>query len=360
MANLLGHLRGELEGGRPVELVLLDDVPICQDLPQGIPVHRLDGRGNTLRSLRMLTRHWRDLAHRPATCVSYLTRANSLNAWLGRRFGHRVIISERVQTTSHIAASRLAPFKRHVIRTTYPPRADTVVAVSHGIADDLVENFRVARDRITVIGNPIDVDDLRAKAEAAPAIPLPDRFLLAVGRLVPTKGGFALLLEAYAQLTDPPPLVILGQGGPERETLQAQARRLGVSDRVTLAGYVDNPPYPIMRRAHALIAASRAEGFPPNTLIEAMAVGCPVVATDCPPTGPSEVLQTQARNGPPWDEDAHGILVPMEDVQALSLAMRDICDDGRRNHFSERAEKRAEKYGIETVKDAYLGGLLCP
>ena len=348
MANLLRHLRGALEG-RPVELVLLDDVPIAQDLPKNIPVHRLDGRGNTLRSLRMLTRHWRDLDHRPATCVSYLTRANSLNAWLGRRFGHRVIISERVQTTSHTAASRLALLKRHVIRTTYP-RADRVIAVSHGIADDLARNYRVSRDRISVIGNPIDAADLRVRAEDDPTIPLPARFLLAVGRLVPNK-GFALLLDAYARLNDPPPLVILGQG-PERDRLQAQARRLGIADRVTLAGYADNP-YPIMRRAHALIAASRAEGFP-NTLIEAMCLGCPVVATDCP-TGPAEVLGTEARTAPPWDDKAHGILVPMEDTRALSAAMRDICDEARRNHFSERAEKRAEKYGIETVTDAYLG-----
>ena len=348
MANLLRHLGPHLDKV-PVELVLLDDVPIAQKLPSQIPVHRLDGRGDTLRSLRMLTRHWRDPAHRPATCVSYLTRANSLNAWLGRRFGHRAIISERVQTTSHIATSRLAMLKRQVIRATYP-RADTVIAVSHGIAADLARNYRVSPGRITVIGNPIDARDLEAKAEQAPAIPLPDRFLLAVGRLVPNK-GFDLLLEAYGQLSAPLPLVILGQG-PEQDRLQARAQRLGVADRVTLAGYVDNP-YPIMRRAHALVAASRAEGFP-NTLIEAMCLACPVVATDCP-TGPAEVLEATARTAPPWDEQAHGILVPMEDAAALSRALQDISDPARRALFSNRAKKRAEKYGIDTVTDAYLG-----
>jgi N-acetylgalactosamine-N,N'-diacetylbacillosaminyl-diphospho-undecaprenol 4-alpha-N-acetylgalactosaminyltransferase len=348
MANLLRHLGPHLDRF-PVELVLLDDLPIAQNLPSWIPVHRLDGRGDMLRSLRLLARHWRNPAHRPATCVSYLTRANSLNAWLGRRFGHRAIISERVQTTSHIAASRLAPIKRRVIRATYP-RAETVIAVSHGIATDLARNYGVQPERITVIGNPIDARDLREKARQAPSIPLPDTFLLAVGRLVPNK-GFDLLLEAYARLPSAPPLIILGQG-PERARLAMQARRLGLADRVTLAGYVDNP-YPIMRRAHALVATSRAEGFP-NTLIEAMCLACPVVATDCP-TGPAEVLEALARQAPPWDEDAHGLLVPMEDVGALAAAMRDICEPARRGLFSTKAEKRAEKYGIDTVTDAYLG-----
>jgi len=353
MANLLGHLKPHLMPYQ-IELVLLDDLPIMQDLPDNVTVHVLDGRDSLRRSFRELSRHWQTPAHRPDTCVSFLARSNCLNVWLAARFGHRAIISERVQTSSHIAALRMAPLLRVVTRLTYP-RADRIIAVSAGVADDLCRNFGADRNKITVVGNPIDAAHLGRMAEASPSIPLPDDFLLGVGRLVSNK-NFSQLLDAYAGVAGAPPLVILGQG-PEDAALRARAARLGIADRVHFAGYVDNP-YPVMRRARALISASRAEGFP-NTLIEAMNLGCPVVATDCP-SGPAEVLMSQAATHPPWPASAHGLLVPMEDTDAMAAAIATLCDDAARADYAIRARKRAGDFDIGAAVEIYLNLLLQP
>lgn len=347
MANLLHHILPHLSDCR-VELVLLDDLPRVQSLPEALVVRQLDGGGKLWRSYGQLSRHWSDPDHRPDICVSFLARANCLNVWLSRRYGHRAIISERIQTSSHIAASRAAPILAAITRFTYP-RADRVIAVSEGVADDLATRFAVPRGRMSVIGNAIDGAALRRRAAEPPAIDLPPDFLLGVGRLVANK-NFALLLAAYAEVPGAPPLVLLGQG-PEEPSLRAQAEALGIAGRVHFAGYVDNP-YPIMQRARALVSASRAEGFP-NTLIEAMSLGCPVVATDCP-SGPAEVLAAQAATRPPWPDGAHGILIPMEDRAAMAAAIATMCDDSARADYAARAEKRASEYGVDTVVEGYL------
>ncbi|WP_168193206.1 glycosyltransferase [Rhodophyticola sp. CCM32] len=347
MANLLGHLQPHLAGYQ-VDLLLLDDLPRKQTLPGGLAVHTLDGRGKMLRSYAELARHWKHPDHRPDICVSFLARANVLNVWLARRFGHRAIISERVQTSSHIAASRAAPLLAAITRVSYP-RADHVIAVSPGVADDLATRFAVPRARMSVIGNAIDGARLMKMADEAPAIDLPEDFLVGLGRLVPNK-NFALLLKAYAQVPQAPPLVILGQG-PEEEALRRQAGQLGLGDRVQFAGFLENP-YPVVQRARALISASRAEGFP-NTLIEAMSLGCPVIATDCP-SGPADVLASAPVTRPPWPDTAHGILIPMEDDLAMAAAIELICDDTARADYAERAAKRAAFYGVSTVVEAYL------
>jgi len=353
MSNLLRYLEPHLSSCN-VELLLLDDLPIVQNLPEGIHVERLDGRGSLRRSYSELSRHWQRFNKKPDVCISFLTRSNCLNIWLKRKFGHRAIISERVHTSSHLGASRFAPLYKKITRATYP-HADHIVAVSAGVADDLALNFGVARDKTSVIGNPIDGDRLAHLAEAQPSIPLPTDYFLGVGRLVPNK-NFALLLKAYAQVQNAPDLVILGQGGEESQ-LKAQAQMLGIEERVHFAGYVDNP-YPIMNKARALISTSRAEGFP-NTLIEAMSLGCPVVATDCP-SGPAEVLNTSAHKRGPWPSSACGMLIPMEDADALAAAMTLFCDNEIRDDYSSRAKERARDFGTNSIIESYLQILLRP
>lgn len=347
MANLLEHLLPRLHG-HAVELILLDDLPTVQTLPKDLTIRTLDGRGKLGRSLIELARHWRITANRPDVCISYLARANVLNALLARWFGHRALISERVNTSSHIAGSRAAPILRWITRLSYP-RAAGVIAVSEGVATDLSRNFGVARDRVTVIGNAIDAARLRTLAAQPAPFELPEDFILGMGRLVPNK-NFALLLDAYADVPGAPPLVLLGEGA-EEANLRAQADRLGISDRVVFAGFVANP-YPVVAKARALVSASRAEGFP-NTLVEALALSCPVIATDCP-SGPAEILDATAQTSPPWSAHAHGLLVPMENRAAMAAAMSTLCNDAARHDYAARAAKRALIYGHDAVVGAYM------
>lgn len=353
LANLLRYLLPFMDG-QDVDLLLLDNLPMEQTIPDGLPVTSLDGDGKLLRSFLQVMRHWADPANRPDICVSFLARSNVVNVWLARRFGHRAIISERVHTSSHIAASRIAPALRLITRMTYP-RADHVIAVSMGVKQDLSTRYGVPSETISVIGNAIDAKRLNSLAEEPLPFPLPDDFLLGMGRLVPNK-NFALLLDAYAAATRAPPLVLLGQG-PEEHALRAQAIRLGIENRVHFCGFVENP-YPILARARALISSSRAEGFP-NTIIEAITLGCPVIATDCP-YGPADVLSGPVSSAPPWPKTAHGILIAMEDSNAMTAAIDTLCNDGARADFEARARRRAHAYGHEAVVKTYTNLILHP
>jgi glycosyltransferase involved in cell wall biosynthesis len=101
--------------------------------------------------------------------------------------------------------------------------------------------------------------------------------------------------------------MILGEG-EERSALETLIRNLGISDDVALPGFVDNP-YPYLRQSAVFVLSSAWEGLP-TVLIEALALGAPIVSTDCP-SGPAEIL----RNG------SYGSLVPVGDVEAMSDAI---------------------------------------
>lgn len=346
MANLLHHLEGRLPADR-VDLVLLDDLPVVQDLPAGVNVIKLDGRGSMLRSARVLAGYFRTA--RPDLCISYLARSNSLNVLFSAINRHRAVISERVQTTSHLSTSRAGALYRYITRRTYP-RAHCVIAVSEGVADDLINHFEVPREKTRVIGNPIDGAALSRAATEPPALALPRRFILAVGRMVVNK-NFEMLLEGYARAQPSAELVILGDG-PERATLEHLVNAFGLAGRVHMPGFVRNP-YPIMARAEALVSCSNAEGFP-NTLIEAMSLGTPVIATDCP-SGPAMVLRGTALAGAPIETNARdGLLIRMGESEELARALAILEDPRNRDDYAARARDRAAAFGVDAVVRNYL------
>lgn len=262
---------------------------------------------------------------------------------------HRAVISERVQTTSHLSTSRAGALYRYITRRTYP-RAHCVIAVSEGVADDLINHFEVPREKTRVIGNPIDGAALSRAATEPPALALPRRFILAVGRMVVNK-NFEMLLEGYARAQPSAELVILGDG-PERATLEHLVNAFGLAGRVHMPGFVRNP-YPIMARAEALVSCSNAEGFP-NTLIEAMSLGTPVIATDCP-SGPAMVLRGTALAGAPIETNARdGLLIRMGESEELARALAILEDPRNRNDYAARARDRAAAFGVDAVVRNYL------
>lgn len=193
-------------------------------------------------------------------------------------------------------------------------RANHIIAVSRSVAQSLVDGLGIAPERITVLPSPILPDDLTERQQADPGHPWlePEEsgppVIAGIGRFVRQK-GFDVLLEAFALASSQRPCRLLLFGdGPLREPLQARIRQLGLGDRVDLPG-ITTQPYAVLSRADLFVLPSRWEGMP-AVLIEALAAGCPVVATDCP-GGVAEVIA----------DGKLGSLVPVDDAPGLARAM---------------------------------------
>ncbi len=350
MAQLSATLVKSLKGVE-IRLALLDDQPRAYTVNPDIRVEQLDCRGSFWRSVLQTRRLI--AGYRPDVVLSFLTRANCA-AILSRRVAlFRCVISERINTSSHLGSGLSGSLRRRLVLGLYPG-ADVVIAVSEGVRQDVVRCFNVPANRVRVIHNPVDIDRLRIEGAKPPQLALPDDFFVNVGRLVPNKGG-RTLLHAFAQHRNKTrALVVLGEG-PEREALEQLARELGIFDRVHLPGYVGNP-HAIVRLASAYVSASRSEGFP-NALVEAMALGRAVVMTDCP-SGPAEILAdrdtglTRGFEPAPW-----GILTSVEDINALASAMDFLDDPANRRVFEDRARQRAQAFSSTAAVAAYVQAL---
>ncbi len=206
----------------------------------------------------------------------------------------------------------------------------------------------LARKRIRVAPSPVVPASLFTETLARPDHPWFERsdrhLILGAGELCWRK-DFETLLQAFARVRAERPcrLMILGRGGA-RDRLLTLAASLGVADDADLPGFVPNP-YAFMAHADLFAFTSRWEGLG-FLLIEALAVGTPVVATDCP-SGPAEILHA-GRYGP---------LVPVGDDASLAQAILATLDHPLP---SETLRETARPYAIEAATDAYLTVLGLP
>lgn len=330
-----------------IHLVLLDDLEIVQELPAGITLHTLDAAGSMLRSVYRLGKKLRELA--PDVVISFLTRANCAAILAGKMLGFPVLVSERVNTSSHFTG-RFGWINKLLVRLLYP-LATRVIAVSGGVKQDLVDNFRIPATRIDVIYNAYDLDRIRAKAAEPIADGCASPYICSVGRLVKNK-NFELLVRAYAAARPPQKLMILGQG-PEEARLRELAVTLGVADSVLFMGYKNNP-YPYVAGSDFFVSSSDAEGFP-NAIAEAMAVGRAVVATNCL-SGPAEILAAKVDLPTPTVTVCpHGILVPTGSVPELASAINTMALPAQRLHFEQASMARVKDFSLQNYLNAFAG-----
>lgn len=310
---LVNLLDGFVAVGIKVDLLLIKARgPHVARIPAAVNVIRLPSEHaymNTLAVARYLRRE------RPAALLAAKHRALLTAVWARSLAGADTRIVGRLGTTVSGALATKGSWQRaawHVPMRTFYRRADAVVAVSQGVADDVIAITGLDPERVPVVRNPVITPDLvrlaREPADHPWLSSAQPPLIMGIGRLTEQK-DFATLIRAFAQVRRARDcrLMILGEGR-QRGALEKLATALGVAHDVAMPGYAANP-YSYLRHARLFVLSSAWEGSP-NALTEAMALGIPSVATDCP-SGPRELLAG----------GKYGALVPVGDADALAAVM---------------------------------------
>ncbi|HEX4954132.1 MAG TPA: glycosyltransferase [Thermoanaerobaculia bacterium] len=332
--------------GVTADLVLAQAVgPYLATVPEGVRVVDLAAR-RVVAALPALTRYLR--RERPEVLMATLANANVVAALARRRSGVPMRLVLREGSPIRQMAGRSGRLRGLVMPTfvrRFYPLADLLLANAQSIADELAQELGGEGPPIRVLANPIEPERLRAAAAALDAADLPvgsGPLFVAAGRLTEQK-DFPTLLEALALLRRrgmSARLVILGEG-PDRRLLEALVERRGLGGAVRLPGFRDALPA-FLARAQGFVLPSRWEGQP-NVLLEALALGCSPVATDCP--GASAEILAGGR---------FGRLVPMEDPERLATAMAETVE---RPFDAADLAARAEEFSVARLLPRYLGAL---
>jgi glycosyltransferase involved in cell wall biosynthesis len=339
--SLAGLARGLRSRGAQVQVVCFRRTTggLEEELEDaGVSVRELGVSHMTgaVRSLRRLLRRERpDLVH---TTLYAADQAGRLAAW---RTGIPVVSS--VVNPVHDAAllndPTCAPWRRRMLWAidgwTARHLAEHLHAVTKAVKDSAVEGFRVSSDRVTVVFRSRDPArlgerSLARRIEARRRFGLgDDEVILSIGRQVPQK-GHEYLVEAFERVTAARPrtrLLIAGAPGASTAAVEARIARSGVGERIQLLGHREDVG-DLLVAADVLAFPSLYEGLG-GTLIEAMALGLPIVASDLP-----ALREVSADGEAAW-------LVRPADVRALSSAMLKLLEQpAQAAALAERARAR--------------------
>ena len=309
--------------------------------------------------------------------ISFLNSANYINAL--SRAGERTIISVRSCPDGPYAPEDCrTPFGIRRLKAACAA-ADAIVPVSLEAGASLRDHFEADPAKMTVIYNAIDVEKTCERGrqpikDAALEVSLKEAaFAFAVtGRLTEKKGQWHIIRAFREVVKDCPgaKLFILGHEGRGAENtaglLKEAIRANGLEDKVILTGFLEDP-YPVIARCDAYVMASFNEGFP-NALTEAMALGLPVISTDCR-SGPREILAP----GTDFSEKAqtveyaeYGILIPEcsgrrltdeplepEELSLAGAMKRLISDRKLREDYASKSPLRAGQFGTDEILEQW-------
>jgi glycosyltransferase involved in cell wall biosynthesis len=322
LVEMVRHLDRRFE---PVVCCLAAPGPLAARLEEaGVPVITIGLRRPKRGYWRLLPAAVRmpfDLARfaqcvrrqRPLIVHGVLLHAYLLGAFAGRLVGVPVIVAGR-RSLSHFKRDR--PFVRLVERVANRC-TDLIIANSEAVRRDTIESERVSPDKVVVIHNGLDLDRYaRVSTEATDALRRdlalgPGPVVIVIANLIAYK-GHEYFLRAWAEVRRqwPDATALLVGDGPVRAAREADARALGIAANVRFLGTRRDVPA-LLAAADVLVHPSLEEGFC-NALIEAMAAGKPVVATDVGGNGEAVV------------HGETGLIVPARDAQALAAAMIDV------------------------------------
>jgi glycosyltransferase involved in cell wall biosynthesis len=210
------------------------------------------------------------------------------------------------------------------------------ICVSKGVQNGIINEIPTLSNKSSVIYNPFVIDDIITKGEMLIDKVFDNPFIISSGRLQKVK-RFDLLILAHQKVLKygiPHSLVIIGEGECKNELMNL-ADELGVSTTVFFLGF-DFNPHRWVSKAYCFVLTSENEGFG-NVLVESMAVGTPVISTNCP-SGPSEIL----------DNGKYGILVSNQNLDEIAEAIKTMfLDHTLYNFFKTITVDRSRKFSIQ-------------
>ena len=302
-------------------------------------------------------------------CISFMDSANVANVLTGKKYC-KVILSVRV-TISRTKSWKYKYIVGPLVRVFYP-LADHVVALSKGTESDLIENFGLKSSQTLTIYNGYDINLINRKAlEQDTNIIDGNRFrFIAVGRLCEQKGHWHLI-RAFSEVLKKHPqceLIICGKG-PYDSMLKKMADGLEIKENVIFTGFLKNP-FSVVKKCDVFVFPSLYEGFG-NVIIENMACGMPVIATDFR-HGAREILAPdtdynfQRFDGIECAE--YGIITPVcsgkkyennqpleKEESLLAEAMIKLIEDKElREKYAGKSRERANDFAIEKTVGQWL------
>jgi glycosyltransferase involved in cell wall biosynthesis len=320
-----GHYTGDLS--EKVEVVLLD----C-------PIRKLP--------LKVGAYLWKK---RPEVLLSTIQFVNVAAALASLLTGFRTkVVLREANTPSHKVRDarnwKEALFFRYFTRLSYP-LAHGFVSVSEGLRKEMARFYPIPERKIRTIYNPVFEDSIFEKAGAPVSHPFfrsGDPVVIGMGRIVAQK-DFGTLIKAFsrAQSRTPCRLIILGETRVrplEYERLMAMVEEQELGDKIDFAGFQQNP-FAFLAKAQVFVLSSRYEGLP-GALIQALALGCHVISTNCP-YGPEEILEG----------GKYGALVAIGDDEAMA---REIEKALAIPKDYVRAKEAARRFTREKAAAAYL------
>ncbi|MBO5031583.1 MAG: glycosyltransferase family 4 protein [Lachnospiraceae bacterium] len=291
---LVTQYKKENEYSIPPEIRRVYSEPDEHEL-QGGRIKNFCVRFRTLRNI------WK--AYKPDIILSFLGKNNLMAVATAAFLPSRVAVSVRGEPTMEYEGKMMQLIAKLVFRF-----ADGVVLQTKRACAFFP---KAVRKKSRILSNPLNSQFLDRE-------PCEDRenLIVAAGRLDNNK-NHAMLIHAFAKIAEEYPvmkLVIYGEG-ELRTSLEELIREKGLEDRISMPGSIDDVADKICK-ARIFALTSNTEGMP-NSVMEAMALGLPVVATDCPCGGPAELIE----------DGVNGLLVPVGDAYALADAFRRILED---------------------------------
>jgi len=221
--------------------------------------------------------------------------------------------------------------------------SDRIVVASEGIKEECITEYKAERKKVVTINNSVDAQSVgRFSGESIDEESSPDHFVISTAGRLSAEKNIAVLLNAFALMRRDlkAKLWIVGDG-PERPYLESLAASLNIMDDIVFWGFQKNL-YKFIQKSDIFVHTSLFEGFG-NIILEAMACGVPVIATDCP-FGPREIIN----NG------ENGILVPVSDEGALAKALKIVLENKEaRKRFVKNAHKRLLEFTPERMVSRY-------